>query len=398
MTPVLKIDLIAPEFPPQTGGVQTYAWQLAQALSRHGNQLAVYTLRNLPLPEPHASRPFIIRPVLTGNWHQDRRILVQSRPDIRHALNAAYAPISDLPGASVLSVHGNDFLHPYILTGALNIKKALRLPRGDSWNYRLDTHLTRLLIEKGLRRIGAVVANSSYTRRALRERYPSCAPASQVIHPGVADLFLHSRHSVPPSTGNLHRLITVARLEDPRKNVELALHALSALRTGHDFTYTVVGEGPLRPGLEALSGRLGLSDRVRFTGRVEDNLLPSLLADADLFLLPSSASSHSFEGFGIAYLEANACGLPVLAAREGGAPEAVIEGKTGVLVDELNPSTLAGTLSSLWKNPGNFDPAVCRSHAAGFDWRSRASAFMDLYYNLTEPTGAPHKHGFSPAP
>jgi len=98
----------------------------------------------------------------------------------------------------------------------------------------------------------------------------------------------------------------------------------------------LVGEGPERSALEELARRLGISKRVRFAGRREQEDVVGLLHLADVFVLPSY-----YEGFGVALLEAQAAGLPVVAAEVGGVREVLDGGRTGLLVPPADPEALA---------------------------------------------------------
>jgi len=105
-----------------------------------------------------------------------------------------------------------------------------------------------------------------------------------------------------------------------------------------------VGEGPERPALTGLADRLGLAQRVRFTGALED--VRSELVPGGVFVLPSVRR----EGLGIALLEAMAMGLPVVATRCGGIGEVVTE-QTGVLVEPGDAPALAGAIGALLVDP-----------------------------------------------
>ena len=134
-------------------------------------------------------------------------------------------------------------------------------------------------------------------------------------------------------------LLTVGRLVE-RKGVDAALRTLAALgdRLG-SWRYLIVSDGPFRAQLEELTDELGLADRVVFTGYVDEAELPLLYNASDIFLMPNrqlpeaDGGSLSVEGFGIVFLEAAACGKPVIAGRSGGAVHAVKDGINGLLVD-----------------------------------------------------------------
>jgi len=132
--------------------------------------------------------------------------------------------------------------------------------------------------------------------------------------------------------------LTVGRLIE-RKGVDTMLEALASIDSRlPPWHYLVVSDGPYRQALEKLSRRLSLHDRVTFTGYVEDHELPIYYNLCDVFAMPnrevvsSTGSSLSVEGFGMVFVDAAACGKPVIAGRSGGAVHAVDDGINGFLV------------------------------------------------------------------
>lgn len=132
------------------------------------------------------------------------------------------------------------------------------------------------------------------------------------------------------------RLLTVARL-DKHKGHETVLRAMAGLiARGVPVSYSIVGDGDERAALQQLVDTLGIRDSVHFLGMVADAALPDIYAGSDIFIMLSKALPGRLdliEGFGISFLEASAAGLPVIAGRSGGVPDAVQDGVTGVLVD-----------------------------------------------------------------
>lgn len=155
-------------------------------------------------------------------------------------------------------------------------------------------------------------------------------------------------------------VLSVGRLV-PRKGVDVTLAALSLLVSEFpDLMYVVVGEGPYRATLEQLADRLGVRPRVVFTGEVPS--AHPFFHIGEVFVMPNRVMpSGEREGFGIVFLEAGLAGRPSIAGRSGGAPDAVLDGQTGLLVDPENPQEVASAIRRLLNNP---DEAAKMGHAA----------------------------------
>ncbi|HYT72598.1 MAG TPA: glycosyltransferase family 4 protein [Gemmatimonadales bacterium] len=142
-------------------------------------------------------------------------------------------------------------------------------------------------------------------------------------------------------------LLTVARLEW-HKGIDAVIRALPAVRAAFPGArYAVAGVGPRRPQLERLVADLGQGDAVRFLGFVPDDELPALYNAADVYVGASRRVELLAEGFGLAIVEASACGLAVVGGRSGGVPDAVREGETGILVEPGDPAAVAAGITRL---------------------------------------------------
>jgi len=150
--------------------------------------------------------------------------------------------------------------------------------------------------------------------------------------------------------GLTKRILTVARL-DFHKGHDRVLEALGLIKSkGLEFEYVIVGEGDEERRLRQISKKLGLENEVIFAGHIPDRELPGVYASADIFVMASReipGRLDLIEGFGIAFLEASASGLPVIAGRSGGVADAVRNGKTGFLVDPEDPKEIAEALHLL---------------------------------------------------
>jgi glycosyltransferase involved in cell wall biosynthesis len=147
-------------------------------------------------------------------------------------------------------------------------------------------------------------------------------------------------------------LLTVAHLVQ-RKGHEAILHALAAMRDcGTDVQYLVVGKGPAEGALKELVISLDLSNAVRFCGYVPDADLPAYYGAADLHVMPSLCDGD-VEGFGISFIEAAACGTPSIGSDSGGIPDAIVENVTGCLVPPGDAKALANCIQSLLADPAS---------------------------------------------
>ena len=191
-----------------------------------------------------------------------------------------------------------------------------------------------------LKSIDRIASVSAYTARIMAKQY--CVPLDRfTLFPNAIDDFTDP----PARTQRGRKILCVTRMGpgDHRKNVDQLLRAIALLRDrGRPATLTIAGDGVLRGELEVLATELDISEQVQFAGRVSDEALANLYAQADAFALPSSK-----EGFGIVYLEAWAHGLPVLCGRQGAPHEIVEDHRDGRLADEDDATDIADKLDDL---------------------------------------------------
>lgn len=362
------IGIVSPEFPPDIGGVENYAAGYAKALATRGYRVTVFTRRHLA---GEAEIPGVgIRPVLQLKRALDRQILAEPGIDAWHPMNAAYSFIAEETDKPVIvSVHGNDFLRAYYPVTAPALEKFGPLWRFAKTLRRIDSRFrahTTSQIAGWLPKATAILTNSRYTESVLLEKIPMCRGKTIPALVGVDPFFLSARVATSGERGR-PTLLTVTRLSEPRKNVDLIIQALADLK-GYDYQYKVIGDGHLRPRLEELAASLGIADRVEFLGSVERDRLRSELSAADLFILTSSVLESSHEGFGIVYLEAAACGTPSLGARLAGAAEAISEGESGYFVESTVKEDLRRAVERFLRGEIEIPAECCRAFAQKFTW------------------------------
>jgi phosphatidylinositol alpha-1,6-mannosyltransferase len=203
-----------------------------------------------------------------------------------------------------------------------------------------------------LRRIGATVDVLTYlgefTRNAIASALTAKAKSAMVkIAPGIdVDHFSPSDASaLRQSLGLADKkvIVSVGRLVHRKGQDHLIESMPEILEVVPNAHLLLVGQGPYRDYLQQLVTKNALEDSVTFIGRIQYADLPQYICVGDIFAMPSRSRLMGLEveGLGIVYLEASACGLPVLAGNSGGAPDAVLHNETGLVVDGTDNKQIA---------------------------------------------------------
>ncbi len=190
----------------------------------------------------------------------------------------------------------------------------------------------------------AIVCVSRHDLSLAEQRGIGTPRTRHVIANGIAPA-----DPVEPLRPGPLRVISVARLQEPKDFGSLVVAAALLRRRGIDLRVEIVGEGPDRPEVEAVIAEHDARRYVRLLGHRDD--VPALLRAADVFVL-----STRWEGLPYSILEAMAAGLPVVASAVGGIPELVSDGVTGALVRPQDPSALARALAHLAQLPDRGRP------------------------------------------
>ena len=234
------------------------------------------------------------------------------------------------------------------------IKRKLGIPFAG---FTHGLELTGTLVPGLLRHIGRdaalLTAASKWARRELEKSFgwegrmevlPSGID-TQDFRPDVSDAVVRERHAL----GSAPVVCCVSRLV-ARKGQDLLIRALPAVaRAVPDVKLLIVGIGPYEAALRKLAVETGVADRVVFTGAAPYAELPAYFRAGDVFAMPCRVRWFGFdvEALGAVFLQGAAVGRPVIAGDSGGAPETVIPGKTGLVVDPTRPEPLAEAITSL---------------------------------------------------
>ena len=329
----LNLLLLSLDYPPNDGGISEMAGDITRTLTSKGCLTRVVTFSandNTGSARPKAdyleiSKHKGLRDLqlmyAVNQVGRDTRILATKwNPEATLAMLAGARRVSIL-------VHGMELIE--------NNGQPLR-----NW-------LRRLVLE----RAHQVICNSKFCEKLVRKIAPKAQ--TTVLNPSInIERFKASyeKTEIRKKLGlplGKKILLTVSRLVE-NKGHETVLRAISSLNTQQrsKLLYVVIGKGYMLEQLKVLTKQLKIIDQVKFVGFKDDDL-PFWYQASDLFVLTSTG----IEGFGIAFIEAQAAGLAVIGTRCGGIPDAVCEGEGGWLIDEKDTLALASHLKKLLAEP-----------------------------------------------
>ena len=175
------------------------------------------------------------------------------------------------------------------------------------------------------------------------------------------------------------RLITISRF-DKRKNHEKIIMALRNLKQQHpDIVYICIGDGDEEENLKKLVQELDLSAQVMFFKDISNDLKNALVAKSNIFVMPSIIHKTSVEGFGIAYVEAAQYGIPSLGGEDGGASDAIVHEKTGLICDGNELDDVYSSIENLLKDKKYIEYGkAAKINSQNFHWNKIIEKYKEI--------------------
>jgi phosphatidyl-myo-inositol dimannoside synthase len=316
-----RLLLLTPDFPPAPGGIQVVAGRLAAGLDAFDTEVLAPACPDAASTD--AASGLRVRRVRGGTRVRGGRGALLNAAALAHAMR--------MRPQLTLSIH------LIASPAAAAIRRTLGA-RTVQYFHAEEIGARPGLAAFAARQADASIAVSAYTAGLLAD---AGAPPERVhVIPNGTDI----PEDASPLPAERPTIVTVARIEERYKGHDVMVRALAlVLAKVPRAQWIVIGEGTLRPAIEALARSYGVAGSTRFLGAVADAERDEWLRRAHVLAMPSRLPAGGFagEGFGIAYLEAGAYGKPVVAGNVGGALDAVLDGETGLLVDPLDPLAVA---------------------------------------------------------
>lgn len=351
--------LVTNDFPPRHGGIQSYLHNFAATLP----------------PEDLV--------VFTSSFHgADTAAFDAAQPyEVIRSRHTMMTPTPDVVRQAADLVRGRDIETVWFGAAAPLGLMGPALRRAGATRTVASTHGhevgwwmspgTRQLLRRIASGSDVMTYVSAYTRRRLAGAFDRAGTTVHLPSGVETDVFrpdprarsaLRTRHRL----GDRPVVLCLSRLV-PRKGADSLIRAWpGVLAAVPDAVLVIAGEGRYEKALRSLASRHGVTDSVLFTGRVATEEIAAHYAMPDLFAMPcrTRGGGLDVEGLGVVYLEAAAAGVPVIAGTSGGAPETVLEGRTGLVVEGTDTTALTQAAVSVLADPDRGH----RMGAAGRAW------------------------------
>ncbi len=351
-------------FPPEVGGMQNLMWGLANSISKH----------------------YMIK--VFADYHEQHKNYDES----------VSFSIERVGGIKLLRKYRKSYLVNEFIKKNKNIEgiiadhwKSLELIKTDKKKICL-IHAKEINYDKGsfankrilkvLNNIDHVVSNSEYTK----DLAISCGVNPNkitVINPGIYPI-KEIDEKILNGVENLlknknPRLITVSRL-DKRKNHEKIIMALRNLKQVYpNIIYTCIGYGEEENNIKTLVKELNLEDQFLFLKDISQDMKNAFISKSNLFVMPSIIYKKSVEGFGIAFVEAAQYGIPSIGGIDGGASDAINDGKSGKICDGNDLDEIYSNIDELLTNNSYLEfGKYAKSYVKKFEWKNIIEQYKQI--------------------
>ena len=356
--------IITRSYPPEVGGMQNLMWGLANSISKH-YMIKVFA----DYHEQHKNYDEIV----SFSIERVGGIKLLRKYRKSYLVNEFIKKNKNIEG--IIADHWKSL--ELIKTD----KKKICLIHAKEINHNKGSFSNKRVL-KVLNNVDHVVSNSKYTK----DLAISCGVNPNkitVINPGIYPIKEIDKKVLNKAENLLKnkkpRLITVSRL-DKRKNHEKIIMALRNLKQIYpNIIYTCIGYGEEENNIKTLVKELNLEDQFLFLKDISQDMKNAFISKSNLFVMPSIIYKKSVEGFGIAFAEAGQYGVPSIGGKDGGAADAIDDGKSGKICDGNNLDEIYSNIDELLTNNSYLEfGKYAKSYVKKFEWKNIIEQYKQI--------------------
>jgi len=352
----MKVLFITRKYPPQTGGMENYSYDLIR-FAQVDKKVIALSKKQIHL-------------IWFLPWALLKALFLIKQVDLVYLTDGLLGPIGlilkKMSGKPVLAtVHGLDVTYPNWLYQKINVGSLKKLDKIIA----ISPETVEQCLQRGI------------TREKITQ-IPDGIDCAKFYQPSLSREDLQK--IVPFDLNNSKILLSVGRLVERKGTAWFIRHIMPQLKP--KIRYLVVGAGPEEQAVRRAISEAGQEERVFLSGKISDQDLHVVYNTADLFIMPNIKVAGDMEGFGLVALEASAAGLPVIAADLEGIKEAITDQENGFLLQSGQVGSWIKKITSLLKDDqlrSEFGRRAREYTKENFDWQVIAQKYLHVFNEYT---------------
>jgi phosphatidylinositol alpha-1,6-mannosyltransferase len=379
-----KVLVLTENFPPLSGGSGRWFWELYSRLPKEQYLILADDIQGASEFDKTHQFNILRMPLTSSEWG------LKSISGLKFYWRVFRQIRKVIKQHQITHIHCGRVIHEGVTAWILKLITGtpyLCYVHGEDVETAATSGEHNLMVKQVCKHAEILICNSNNSANIVKRLNYAGDDKIHVLHPGVdASLF------VPAAADNAFKqhmgwqgrkvIITVGRLQ-ARKGQDMMIRATALLKQQFpEILYGVIGRGECLESLQALTEELGLNDHVQFLTDVTDEQMIQCYQQSDVFILPNRTIGNDIEGFGMVLVEAQSCGIPVIAGDSGGTKETMLINQSGFVIDCTQANSIAMTIAQLLADPegSNKMGEIGRKHVESeLDWQAHVQKASQLF-------------------
>jgi phosphatidylinositol alpha-1,6-mannosyltransferase len=379
-----KVLVLTENFPPISGGSGRWFWELYSRLPKEQFVILADDIEGAEAFDKTHQLNIIRMPLSSPQWG------FKSKRGMTFYWQKFWQIRKVVKQHNITHIHCGRVIHEGVIAWLLKLFTGtayLCYVHGEDVETAATSGEHNLMVKQVCKHADKLICNSQNSANIVKRLNYADDSKIAVLHPGVdASLFIPA-----PEDANFKQqmgwqqrnvIITVGRLQE-RKGQDMMIRATALLKHQFpDILYAVIGRGECLESLQALTAELGLNEHVQFLTDMSDAQMIQAYQQSNLFILPNRTIGNDIEGFGMVLVEAQSCGIPVIAGDSGGTKETMLIDQSGFVIDCTDAQVICSTVSKLLADPERSQQMgkIGRQHVeAELDWQAHVQKASQLF-------------------